>query len=179
MHHPAFPKSFAVSSTRARDPVCQFSFVCDGSLYRRPRPGMESGIVANGAGWLLERAVGAATLIADYIAPIGRPGWQRFRKSARIFLPLAGAWGSTAAFSGRYIAEPDDPRHFGLRCARQSDRQPCPVDDPAMAGPPIPRRTMSAGCSIRQRLDNIPMAEAIRQPRRFQTTDPGARTASR
>ena len=43
MRHPAFPKSVCgVVYQRNSTPVCQFTFVCDGSLYRRPALGGRS-----------------------------------------------------------------------------------------------------------------------------------------
>ena len=61
MRHPAFPKSVCgVVYQGARDPVCQFSFVCDGSLYRAPGAWRleGSGTGRRGGARRLRRAVG-------------------------------------------------------------------------------------------------------------------------
>ena len=64
MRHPAFPKSVCgVVYQGRRSPVCQFSFVCDGSLYRAPAP----------AAWREAKAVAEAAL----------GGYRRNRRSAR------------------------------------------------------------------------------------------------
>ena len=116
MRHPAFPKSVCgVVYQRTRPPVCQFSFVCDGSLYRAPGAGR----VAAGArrspraalAGYVERSVGAATHYhADYVAPRWAPMLAKVAKlGAHIFYRWPGAWGLPAAFTGRYIGEPRDP----------------------------------------------------------------------
>ena len=78
MRHPAFPNSVCgVVYQGASSPVCQFSFVCDGSLYRAPAAGAwaEAKRVAEEAlDGYVERSVGAATHYhADYVAPRWAP----------------------------------------------------------------------------------------------------------
>ena len=83
MRHPAFPKSVCgVVYQGASSPVCQFSFVCDGSLYRAPAPAAWREAQAVAAAALLgyvETSVGSATHYhADYVAPRNRsrpPGY--------------------------------------------------------------------------------------------------------
>jgi hypothetical protein len=153
MRHPAFPKSVCgVVYQGARDPVCQFSFVCDGSLYRRPVPGAwkEAELVARAAlDGFVERAVGAATHYhADYVAPYWAPRLAKISQiGAHIFYRWPGAWGSTAAFTGRYIGEPNDPMALRppLRQAILTDGSVVPVEDPALAGPPIARAPNDVG----------------------------------
>jgi len=153
MRHPAFPKSVCgVVYQGARDPVCQFSFVCDGSLYRRPALGAwkEAERVAQAAlDGFVERTVGAATHYhADYVAPYWAPRLAKISQiGAHIFYRWPGAWGSTAAFTGRYIGEPNDPLSLRppLRQAILTDGTMVPVGDPAMAGPPIPRAENDVG----------------------------------
>jgi hypothetical protein len=153
MRHPAFPKSVCgVVYQGARDPVCQFSFVCDGSLYRRPALGAwkEAERVAQAAlDGYVERAVGAATHYhADYVAPYWAPRLAKISQiGAHIFYRWPGAWGSTAAFTGRYIGEPNDPLSLRppLRQAVLTDGSLVPVDNPAMAGPPVPRADNDVG----------------------------------
>ena len=94
MRHPAFPKSICgVVYQGARDPVCQFSFVCDGSLYRRPALGAwqeAEKLAAAAIDGFVERSVGAATHYhADYVAPVWAP---RLAKIARIGAHIFYRW---------------------------------------------------------------------------------------
>ena len=153
MRHPAFPKSVCgVVYQGARLPVCQFSFVCDGSLYRRPAVGAwkaAESIATAALDGYVERSVGAATHYhADYVAPYWAPMLAKISKiGAHIFYRWPGAWGSTAAFTGRYIGEPADPLALRppLRQAMLTDGTVVPVEDPAVAGPPIARAPNDVG----------------------------------
>jgi len=115
MRHPAFPKSVCgVVYQGSTGAVCQFSFVCDGALYRRPSQGAwtQSEAVAEAAlDGYVEKSVGEATHYhADYVAPRWAPMLAKVAKlGAHIFYRWPGAWGTTAAFTGRYIGEPNDP----------------------------------------------------------------------
>ena len=115
LRHPAFPKSVCgVVYQGSRSPVCQFSFVCDGSLYRAPAPlaWREAMAVADAAlrGYV-ETAVGSATHYhADYVAPRWAPMLTKLSQlGAHIFYRWPGALGQRGAFVGRYIGEPQDP----------------------------------------------------------------------
>ena len=153
MRHPAFPKSICgVVYQGSRQPVCQFSFVCDGSLYRRPELGawkQAESIAAAALDGFVEQSVGAATHYhADYVAPYWAPRLAKLAKiGAHIFYRWPGSWGSTAAFTGRYIGEPSDPLALRppLRQAVLTDGTPVPVEQPAMAGPPVPRAENDVG----------------------------------
>ena len=153
MRHPAFPKSVCgVVYQGARAPVCQFSFVCDGSLYRRPALGAWKAAEAVAAAALdgfVERQVGAATHYhANYVAPYWAPRLAKITQiGAHIFYRWPGAWGSTAAFTGRYIGEPSDPLSLRppLRRAVLTDGTVVPLEDPALAGPPIARAPNDVG----------------------------------
>lgn len=153
MRHPAFPKSVCgVVYQGARLPVCQFSFVCDGSLYRRPEASAwkaAEAIAAAALNGYVERSVGAATHYhADYVAPYWAPMLAKISKiGAHIFYRWPGGWGSTAAFTGRYIGEPSDPSVLRppLRQAMLTDDTVVPVEDPAIAGPPIARAPNDIG----------------------------------
>lgn len=153
MRHPAFPKSVCgVVYQGARAPVCQFSFVCDGSLYRPPALGAWKAaekIAAAALDGFVERSVGAATHYhADYVAPYWAPRLAKIAQiGAHIFYRWPGAWGSTAAFTGRYIGEPADPQALRppLRQAVLTDRAIAPVEDSAVAGPPIARAPNDVG----------------------------------
>jgi hypothetical protein len=115
MRHPAFPKSVCgVVYQRNSTPICQFTFVCDGSL-NRAAPATawnESRRVAEAAlAGYVETSVGQATHYhADYVAPYWAPMLTKIHKiGAHIFYRWPGAWGLRAAFTGRYAGEPNDP----------------------------------------------------------------------
>ena len=153
MRHPAFPKSICgVVYQGARDPVCQFSFVCDGSLYRRPALGAwkeAEKVAAAAIDGFVEKSVGAATHYhANYVAPFWAPRLAKISQiGAHIFYRWPGTWGSTAAFTGRYVGEPYDPASLRppLRKAVLTDGSLVPVEDPALVGPPIARAENDVG----------------------------------
>ena len=153
LRHPAFPKSICgVVYQGARDPVCQFSFVCDGSLYRRPSLGAwheAEKVAAAAIDGFVERSVGAATHYhADYVAPVWAPQLAKIAQiGAHIFYRWPGTWGSTAAFTGRYVGEPYDPASLRppLRQAVLTDGSVVALEDPALAGPPVPRAENDVG----------------------------------
>ena len=113
--HPAFPKSVCgVVYQRNATPVCQFSFVCDGSLNRAPAPtawAEARRIAAAALAGFVEPSVGSATHYhADYVAPRWAPLLAKItRIGAHIFYRWPGALGQAGAFTGRYIGEPMDP----------------------------------------------------------------------
>jgi spore germination cell wall hydrolase CwlJ-like protein len=115
MRHPAFPKSVCgVVYQHNSTPVCQFTFVCDGSLNRRPAAGAwnEAEKVARAAlAGYVEQSVGGATHYhADYVAPRWAPLLTKITKlGAHIFYRWPGAWGQRSAFTGRYAGERFDP----------------------------------------------------------------------
>ncbi len=136
LRHPAFPKSVCgVVYQHNSTPICQFTFVCDGSLSRPPAAAAwkqaEDMARAALAGYV-ERSVGSATHYhADYVAPSWAPMLTKISKlGAHIFYRWPGAWGQPSAFSGRYIGEPRDPA--SLRA-------------------PVNLASLSADCSIRPR----------------------------
>lgn len=155
LRHPAFPKSVCgVVYQGSRSPVCQFSFVCDGALYRRP----------DGSGWreaqaiaaaalsgYVETAVGSATHYhADYVAPRWAPLLAKVAKfGAHIFYRWPGAWGQQAAFTGRYIGEPSDPLSLRppLRVAGPDGQSLTASGDitAVISGPPIARAENDVG----------------------------------
>jgi spore germination cell wall hydrolase CwlJ-like protein len=139
MRHPAFPKSVCgVVYQRNSTPVCQFTFVCDGSLYRQPAAAAwtQAEQIARAAlAGYVERSVGAATHYhADYVAPTWAPLLTKVSKlGAHIFYRWPGAWGQPGAFSGRYIGEPRDPASMRppLNLAKLTTEDGVPV----VAGP--------------------------------------------
>ncbi len=154
MRHPAFPKSVCgVVYQRNSTPVCQFSFVCDGSLDRRPEAGawkVAEAIARAALAGYVEQAVGSATHYhADYVAPRWAPLLTKITKlGAHIFYRWPGAWGQSAAFSGHYIGEPRDP--WSLRPAMwvkspSSGVNPDTAAVTLIAGPPIARAANDVG----------------------------------
>jgi spore germination cell wall hydrolase CwlJ-like protein len=115
LRHPAFPKSVCgVVYQGAGSGVCQFTFVCDGALYRKPahEAWLEAEAIARAAleGYV-DPQVGEATHYhADYVAPRWAPLLDKVAQIGQhIFYRWPGAWGQPAAFTGRYIGEPLDP----------------------------------------------------------------------
>lgn len=109
VRHPAFPRSVCgvVYQGSERVTGCQFSFTCDGSLYRRPDP----------AGWRRAKAVAEAALGGKVYAPVGLathyhadyvvPYWastlaKNAVVGAHIFYHWNGAWGRPGAFVQGY-----------------------------------------------------------------------------
>ncbi|WP_300973031.1 cell wall hydrolase [Sphingomonas sp. LHG3406-1] len=115
MRHPAFPKSVCgVVYQRNATPICQFTFVCDGSLTRpaAATAWAESRKIAAAAlAGYVEPSVGQATHYhANYVAPYWAPMLAKITQiGAHIFYRWPGAWGQRGAFNGRYIGEPADP----------------------------------------------------------------------
>ena len=139
MRHPAFPKSVCgVVYQGSSSPVCQFSFVCDGSLYRAPAAGawkQAQDVAREALDGYVERSVGSATHYhADYVAPRWAPMLTKISKlGAHIFYRWPGGWGLSGAFTGRYIGEPQDPS--ALRPAfRPSDEGPL-LENAIISGP--------------------------------------------
>ncbi|MDQ3074558.1 MAG: cell wall hydrolase [Pseudomonadota bacterium] len=156
MRHPAYPKSVCgVVYQRNSTPVCQFSFVCDGALYRAPAPDawQQAREIATAAlSGYVETAVGSATHYhADYVAPRWAPMLAKVVKlGAHIFYRWPGAWGMPAAFTGRYIGEPTDPAAMRPAVRRAPVIPGAPTVFPeatlaAVAGPPIARAANDVG----------------------------------
>ena len=155
MRHPAFPKSVCgVVYQGARDPGLPVQLRLRRlavTAVRRSAPGRRPRRIAARGARRLRRAVGRRR---DPLsrrlcrALLGAAAGQDRADRRAYLLPLAGRWGSTAAFTGRYIGEPNDPAVAAPdRCARRSltDGTIVPVDDPALAGPPIARAENDVG----------------------------------
>jgi len=125
VRHPAFPSSVCgvVYEGSTRVTGCQFTFTCDGSLYRRP----------DAEGWKRAYAVAQAALSGAVYAPVGWathyhadyvvPYWSStLAKSAivgaHIFYRWAGGWGLPAAFTSGYAGR--EPNAVALRNAALS-----------------------------------------------------------
>jgi hypothetical protein len=156
MRHPAYPKSVcSVVYQRNSTPVCQFSFVCDGALYRAPQPAAWNearDIAAAALAGYVETTVGSATHYhADYVAPRWAPMLAKVVKlGTHIFYRWPGAWGQPAAFTGRYIGEPNDPATMrpAIRPAPAGPDAPAVLPDAGVgiaAGPPIARAPNDVG----------------------------------
>ncbi|MCY7340258.1 MAG: cell wall hydrolase [Sphingomonas bacterium] len=154
MRHPAYPKSVCgVVYQRNSTPVCQFSFVCDGSLYRQPSIEVwrqARDIAAAALAGYVEMSVGSATHYhADYVAPRWAPMLAKVAKlGAHIFYRWPGSWGLPAAFTGRYIGEPNDPAAMrpslrSILAATPGD--PLASNNPMVAGPPVARAPNDVG----------------------------------
>ena len=114
MRHPAFPKSVCGVVYQSNGRVCQFTFVCDGSLYRAPARdawARAQDIAREALDGFVATGVGEATHYhADYVAPRWAPMLAKVAQVGQhIFYRWPGAWGQPAAFTGRYIGEPRDP----------------------------------------------------------------------
>src|SRR5204863_9597085 len=109
VRHPAFPGSICgvVYQGSTRLTGCQFTFTCDGSLYRQP----------DADGWKRAYAVAQAALSGAVYAPVGWathyhadyvvPYWSSTLAKnaivgAHIFYRWAGGWGQPAAFIKSY-----------------------------------------------------------------------------
>jgi spore germination cell wall hydrolase CwlJ-like protein len=122
VRHPAFPGSVCgvvyQGSTRATG--CQFTFTCDGSLYRQP----------DAAGWRRATRIAEAALSGYVFAPVGWathyhadyvvPYWastlaKNAVVGAHIFYHWAGEWGRPAIFNKGYAGH--EPNAVGLRNA--------------------------------------------------------------
>jgi spore germination cell wall hydrolase CwlJ-like protein len=150
LRHPAFPKSICgVVYQGAGTGTCQFTFVCDGALYRRPEQGAwrEAEQIARAAlSGYVERSIGEATHYhADYVAPRWAPLLAKVAAIGQhIFYRWPGSWGQPAAFTGRYIGEPRDP--LTMRPPPPApDAQGSPNVAIADAGPPVARAADDVG----------------------------------
>ena len=120
VRHPAFAKSVCgVVYEGAASGTCQFSFVCNGSLDRRPAPGAwrEAQTIARQALYgYVEPSVGEATHYhADYVAPAWAPALAKVASIGQhIFYRWPGASGLPSAFNGRYAGEGRDPATMHL-----------------------------------------------------------------
>jgi len=136
VRHAAFSSSVCgvVYEGSTRVTGCQFSFTCDGSLYRG----------ADRAGWNRAWRVAEAALSGSVYAPVGWathyhanyvvPYWApTLAKNAivgtHIFYRWAGGWGRPAAFGKRYAAR--EPSAAALRSAALAAEAATPNEGPA------------------------------------------------
>jgi spore germination cell wall hydrolase CwlJ-like protein len=146
MRHPAFPKSICgVVYQGAGSGVCQFTFVCDGALYRAPARDawLQAEAIARAAlAGYVETRVGEATHYhADYVAPRWAPMLSKVAQIGQhIFYRWPGAWGQPASFTGRYIGEPRDP--LSMRPPPPSINPAEPLDAIAAVNGPVTDGTL-------------------------------------
>ena len=122
VRHPAFPGSVCgvVYEGSTRQTGCQFTFTCDGSLYRQP----------DADGWRRAYAIAEKALSGYVYAPVGWathyhadyvvPTWasslaKNAIVGAHIFYRWAGGWGQPASFSKAYAGH--EPNAAALRTA--------------------------------------------------------------
>ena len=152
LRHPAFPKSVCgVVYQGAGSGTCQFTFVCDGALYRAPAAAAwrQAELVARAAlAGYVEASVGEATHYhADYVAPRWAPMLAKVAQIGQhIFYRWPGSWGQPGAFNGRYVGEPRDP----LLMRPAPPAVSAPVGDATAqvavySGPPVPRAANDVG----------------------------------
>jgi len=122
VRHPAFPNSVCevIMQGAGRTTGCQFTFTCDGSLYRRPsRHGWESArqIALAALSGMVEPSVGLAT---HYHANYVRPYWSSSLDKVaaigtHIFYRWPGGWGRSQAFNQSVALDRDYDVHRAAR----------------------------------------------------------------
>ncbi len=122
VRHPAFPASICgvVYQGSTRPTGCQFTFTCDGSLYRQPDlAGWRRAytIAQQALGGYVYAPVGYATHYhANYVVPYWAPTLAKNAVvGAHIFYRWAGNWGRSAAFTKSYSGR--EPNATALRDA--------------------------------------------------------------
>src|SRR4051794_40807055 len=125
VRHPAFPATVCgvVYQGSTRSTGCQFTFTCDGSMYRQP----------SADGWKRAYRIADAALSGSVYAPVGYathyhanyvvPYWastlaKNAVVGAHIFYRWSGGWGQPAAFVKSYAGREPDAR--ALRSAALS-----------------------------------------------------------
>ncbi len=153
VRHPAFPASVCgvVYEGSTRTTGCQFTFTCDGSLYRQP----------DANGWRRAYEVAEAALSGYVYAPVGYathyhadyvvPYWastlaKNAIVGAHIFYRWAGGWGQPAAFTSAYSGR--EPNAAALRNAALAVVHTAPV--------------LSQGAAVADLVAKVPGAEALK-----------------
>ena len=154
LRHPAFPKSVCgVVYQHNSGGICQFTFVCDGALYRRPAADAwrQAETIARAAlAGYVDGTVGEATHYhANYVAPRWAPLLAKVAQIGQhIFYRWPGAWGERQSFVGRYIGEPRDP--MSMRppmptTIAESSEPAAPVSGPITDGTVLKRAPNDVG----------------------------------
>ena len=154
VRHPAFPSSVCgvVYEGSTRPTGCQFTFTCDGSLYRQP----------DADGWNRAYKIAEAALAGSVYAPVGYathyhanyvvPYWastlaKNAIVGAHIFYRWAGGWGQPTAFTDSYAGREPDAR--ALRNA-------------ALAAATANAALRAQGSSVASLVKDIPGAEQLK-----------------
>ena len=150
VRHPAFPASVCgvVYEGSTRPTGCQFTFTCDGSLYRQP----------DSDGWKRAWQVAEAAISGYVYAPVGLathyhanyvvPTWASSMAKnavvgAHLFYRWHGGWGQPAVFTKAYAGR--EPDALALRNAALAVEHVTPAQS-----------------SVAQAIKDIPGAEAIK-----------------
>ena len=151
VRHPAFPSTVCgvVYQGSTRPTGCQFTFTCDGSMYRQPdADGWKRAYrIAEAAlsGYVFKPVGFATHYHADYVVPYWASTLAKNAVvGAHIFYRWAGSWGQPAAFIDAYAGH--EPNARALRNA-------------ALAAPHM---TAGSPSSVAEAVKDIPGAEAIK-----------------
>ncbi|WP_367274056.1 cell wall hydrolase [Erythrobacter sp.] len=122
VRHPAFPNSVCevVMQGSSRVTGCQFTFTCDGSLYRRPsRYGWQSArqIALAALSGAVEPSVGMATHYhANYVRPYWASSLDKVAAiGSHIFYRWSGSWGKRRAFDQVFTLDRDYNIHQAMQ----------------------------------------------------------------
>jgi hypothetical protein len=158
----AFPKTICgVIDQGAPAPGCQFSFMCDGALARRPSPTgwRDAEAIARAAlkGYV-ETSVGAATHYhADYVVPVWAATMLKLTKLGRhIFYRWPGAAADIAARTGEPAASPQTT--VSQVSSGASAPPPAPSPPPPQTAPQSVRSPASEDAPRRQGASPAPAA---------------------
>jgi hypothetical protein len=147
VRHPAFPASICgvVFEGSERTTGCQFTFTCDGSLMRQPRPQLWASLrqIAQAAlRGAVHAPVGNATHYhADYVVPYWASSLDKSAVIGRhIFYRWRGYWGTPGAFRQPYAAAERPYAELVKTDVASRIELPAlpPPDDPATLPSPAP-----------------------------------------
>ena len=154
VRHPAFPATVCgvVYEGSTRPTGCQFTFTCDGSLFRQPsRDAWDRArtIAAAALNGFVYKPVGTATHYhANYVVPYWASTLTKNAVvGAHIFYRWAGAWGRPAAFAQGYSRS--EPNVDALRSA-------------AILAEQRDIATRGQSSEVARAVEDIPGAEAIK-----------------
>ena len=154
VRHPAFPASVCgvVYEGSTRPTGCQFTFTCDGSLFRQPSVdawNRARSVAAAALNGYVYKPVGNATHYhANYVVPYWAPTLTNSAVvGAHIFYRWAGTWGRPAAFAQRYLRS--EPSVDALRSA-------------AILAERRDIATRGQSTEVAQAIENIPGAQAAK-----------------
>lgn len=125
--HPAYPNSVCgVVYQGSAEPVCQFTFTCDGSLSRAPSPALwkrARSVAERALAGSVEPSVGTATNYhADYVLPRWAYTLPKVAQiGTHIFYRLPGRAGSAQALVARWNGNEIIPNQTGLALEMEQD----------------------------------------------------------